>query len=70
MTKRHFEAIAAEFKAKFEEADSFAPAEGFDAGHTAGYLNALTEIAEAMADVFLEANPRFLRDKFLAACGL
>jgi hypothetical protein len=71
MTRKHFIAIAAIIKARFDEVDSQAPgAADLDAGHDAGYLNALTETAENMADYFASENPNFDRARFLTACGL
>lgn len=72
MTRKHFEAIASVFATLGDAYDAFADdaASGFDDGFAAGQLQALSEIAEDVADVLAEANPRFDRDKFLDACGV
>lgn len=54
-TKRHFEAIAAIFRAWTDD-----PC----------YEDDLTCIARDFADLFGEHNERFDREKFLSACGL
>lgn len=64
MTKKDFEAIASiisqhetDFMDCHEQAESAATI-------------TRTRIAEDLADLFVEDNPRFDRDRFLAACGL
>ncbi len=57
MTRRHFEDIAARIKA---EKESYTNAK---------VIHALLKMAESMADGFKLANPRFIRERFLAACG-
>jgi hypothetical protein len=59
MTKTHFEAIAASFKARMTN-----PTVPSDA------RVALIALANSQADLFQEWNPRFDRDKFLTACGM
>lgn len=61
MSKKHFEAIA-RILAQYNIVN---PAMGFDEG----YSSAANGITEAMADYFAQQNPRFDRERFLAACG-
>lgn len=71
MTRKHFEAIAAEFKKHIDFLDSHhAVAAGFDDGYYTGYRYAVEVLAEAQADYFATQNPNFDRNRFLAACGI
>jgi hypothetical protein len=60
MTKKDFEAIAAIIKNRLEWAD---PVEY-------GVISGIKLTARDMADYFETVNPRFDRDRFIAACGL
>jgi hypothetical protein len=73
MTKKHFIAIAAAIKQVEditgpEDAPCLHSSEeafAWTCGHTAATL----KIAEALAKVFADINPRFDRARFLTACG-
>ncbi len=53
MTKKHFVAIAAAIKELWENSDN---------------VDAVDEVARAIADVCADSNPRFNRARFLSAC--
>jgi hypothetical protein len=58
-TRRHFEAVA----------DAIDGArEGFEADGACMF--AVEVVADSLAALFAEDNPRFKRDRFLAACGI
>lgn len=60
MTRKHFIAIAALLKSN----GIVKPAAGFDEGYAAATDN----IAEELATMFANENPRFDRARFLEAC--
>ena len=70
MTKKHYEAIAGILRYYLElqidewDRRDLTPEE-CDALEQATY-----DIAERLADYFEQENPRFLRDRFLKACGI
>lgn len=63
MTKKHFQAIASLFT--WRAGHNYSPID-FDAG----YNQAVSDIANDLADYFAIENERFDRTKFLTACGL
>lgn len=70
MSKKHFEAVAAEIRGVF-----LAYSEQHDKAHTSsaaavavGAMDACVDIAERLADVFAASNGRFDRQRFLDAC--
>lgn len=66
MTKRHFIAIAALLKANREvEHDRFYKFGTDEPNHLL-----VDRISRDMADYFAVENPRFDRERFLAACGV
>lgn len=65
MTKRHFVALAAAFKAARADVISKEP----DASHT-DLLDGISYAAEHVADACANDNPQFNRARFLAACGV
>lgn len=58
VSKKHFEAIAAELRAAIE-LDSKAAAR-----------QSVERVAEGLSNIFARENPRFDRARFLKACGL
>jgi hypothetical protein len=60
-SKKHYIAVAAIIKKHYIPA----PAAGFDEGYAAG----VAQVAEELADLFAEDNPRFDRAEFFKACG-
>lgn len=62
MTKKHFEAIAAILNS-FYIVPRGVPSRALEAAAVSG-------IAEEMADLFAQENPRFDRARFLKACGV
>lgn len=64
MTKKDYQAIAAIF-VKYDS-DPESDTDAFDAGHT----TAVRDIAWQLCEVFKRDNPRFNRERFLAACGI
>lgn len=58
MTKKHFEAIAAQMKARVEEC------------HGPSEIFLMISVCGDLAYTFASANPRFDRASFLKACGL
>ena len=63
MTKKHFEAIATIIKQTGEY-------ESMGVEYSAGFHDALSDVAGSLASEFARENPRFDRHKFLTACGL
>ena len=61
MSKKHFEAIAAEIKELYQRATRHESPD-----EKTGVCN----VARSLARVFSEFNPRFDRHRFLSACGL
>ncbi len=60
MTKKHFEAVAAAIEAQLTEGR-----DEWERGLNAGILRT----AQGLAKYYAEQNPRFDRQRFLAACG-
>lgn len=58
MSRKHYVAIAAMIRRRV------------DADATVGGHSITREIAEGLADVFADDNPRFDRARFLTACGI
>lgn len=71
MTRKHFEAIAEQFRAEREalERGEYDFPEGPTSPRTV-YRLALDSIEQRMANVCADHNPNFDRAKFLQACGL
>lgn len=65
MTKKNYEAIAQTISDEFEATMSKSSPD-FIRGAAYG----VEETAKSLADYFKRDNPRFDREKFLAACGL
>lgn len=63
MTKKHYEAIAKVIK------QNLPPENCFTTNASIAY-STLTTIAEELAELFAQDNPRFQRIKFLVACGI
>lgn len=57
MTKKTYEAVAAAFRDTYVDPDTDPNV-------------ALSDVAEKLADLFADDNPRFSRDQFLTACGV
>jgi len=66
MTKRDFIAAAAALNDLMNQTLT----ERHDAAFVIGLSKGVEQSANAMADVFANANPRFNRAQFLTACGL
>jgi len=62
MSRKNFERTAAILKIQVNKA--------WESGGGLARLSEIGEIANALADSFQEDNPRFDRERFLAACGL
>ncbi len=62
LTRQHYKAIAEIIKSKHP---GYAQHDYYK-----GERNALVRVGRSLADYFEQDNPRFDRDKFLAACGL
>jgi hypothetical protein len=61
MTRKHFEAVADAIAAeKYLTTKS---------GNGAARLDTLLSTTKRIADIFAQSNPRFNRDRFMAACG-
>lgn len=61
MSKKHYEAIAAIIASTYRNAALY---------NDAGRLETLETTAARLADYFATDNPRFDRERFLAACGI
>ena len=61
MSKRHFEKLAAIIR-------NARVAENEEETANIGYNLAVADIAQAIADMCCDENPRFDRERFLAAC--
>lgn len=72
MSKKHFEAVAAAIRNLYAATDiRETPHQSVsDNEITTAKLFGIRYTAEAVADAFADANPRFDRNRFLAACGL
>lgn len=69
MTKRHFEKLARILRDAKSEADSYAPTGGGSVDEYAtGRADAVSSMAQAIADMCSDENPRFDRNRFLDAC--
>lgn len=64
MTRKHYEAVAAVIR---DEVDSVSDLPTVQAVIV---RISLLNVADGLADVFAADNPRFDRERFLAACGL
>jgi len=63
MNKKHFIAVAAEIRSQLEHAKNLG-ASTMVATHT------VRVITSGLSNVFARQNPRFDRERFLAACGI
>ncbi|MBS1892839.1 MAG: hypothetical protein JST59_16210 [Actinobacteria bacterium] len=79
MSRKHFEAVAQVLKDRLElaeaERDRVLPLEGTpgnmeDHSAAAARINEVTDMADALCEVFYAENPRFSRGRFLKACGI
>lgn len=66
MSRKDFVAIAAEFKKLVDSCPSL----DFASVEDRVRYNVIKESAEALCRHFINANPRFDRARFLAACGI
>jgi hypothetical protein len=64
MTRKHFEAIAAAIAAQAASTRHYPEQERQAA------LDSIGGIADAIADIAEQDNPRFARGRFLKACGI
>ena len=70
MTKRHFEAIASGFKNQIEALAHLPTNAGYTPTMREFALNVIKDSVAMFCNVAQDANPRFDRARFLAACGL
>lgn len=68
MSKKDYVMLAGVVKARHDEIVN--PVSIFDAANLTAHLDELQKIAESMADIFSQDNPRFDRSRFLKACGV
>lgn len=62
MSRKHFEQIAETIRVQLDNVQ--------DDESLYSIRATIVETANRLADVFTEANPRFDRNRFLAACGI
>lgn len=70
MTKQHFVAIAAGFKNQVEALSQLPTNAGYTPAMREFGLNVIKDNVAMFCNVASDANPRFDRARFLAACGL
>lgn len=66
MSKKEFVAVAAAIKSQVDSIPSF----DLQNETERGYFNGIKSTAEALSRAFLDLNPYFDRQRFLAACGI
>lgn len=66
MSRKHFEAMASAIRAEISSVGTMSG----DSRYRAAFLDGVKDAARTFANVCSEANPRFDRDRFLAACGI
>lgn len=71
LTRKHYKALAAEFRFTLDHARLFAAACDTDTNDSRkAVAEAVQSIAKGVADICASDNPRFDRNKFFVACGI
>lgn len=68
MSKRHFEKLAAIIREGYKIADSYRENGGAWEGYATARGDAVSSMAQAIADMCQDENERFDRNRFLDAC--